>query len=52
MEGMGEVCELMVIKWFSRRDARSVRVARERDLLERKSAPVTQHFWTFTIRLV
>jgi hypothetical protein len=49
MDGMGEELELMVMNYFSRRDAKRVRLAKERALLERQRAPVMQHFWTLTV---
>ena len=42
MDGMGEERELMLIDCFCRRDARRVRLARER-------APVMQHFRMLTV---
>jgi hypothetical protein len=49
MEGMGELFVLMVTRWFCRRDARRVRLARERALPLLHSAPVMQHFRTLTV---
>jgi hypothetical protein len=49
MEGMGELCVLMVTKWFCRRDARRVRLAREKALTRCLSVPVMHHFQTLTI---
>jgi hypothetical protein len=49
MEGMGEGRELMVMKCVWRRDARRLRLARERALRERQRAPIMQHFRTLTV---
>jgi hypothetical protein len=49
MERMGEGRELMVMNCVWRRDARRVRLARERALPERQRAPVMHHFWTLTV---
>jgi hypothetical protein len=49
MDGVGEERELMVMKWVWRRDARRVRLARERALPERQRAPVMQHLRTLTV---
>jgi hypothetical protein len=49
MEGMGELYVLMVTEWFCRRDARRVRLVRERALPFLHSAPVIQHFRASTI---
>jgi hypothetical protein len=49
MKGMGGLYLLTVTKWFCRRDARRVRLARERVLSLLHSAPVMQHFQTLTV---
>jgi hypothetical protein len=49
MEGMGELYLLMVTKSFCRRDARRVRLVRERALPLLHSAPVMQHYRTLII---
>jgi hypothetical protein len=49
MEGMGELYVLTVTKWFCRREARRVRLARERALPLPNSAHVMQHFRTSTV---
>jgi hypothetical protein len=49
MEGIGEGRELMVMNCVWRRDAKRVRLARDRALLERQRAPIMQHFWMLTV---
>jgi hypothetical protein len=49
MDGMGEERESMVMNCFCRRDARRVRLARERASAARQKAPIMQHFRTLTV---
>jgi hypothetical protein len=49
MEGIREGRELLRMNFTWRRDAKRVRLARERALAEHQWAPAMQHFWTLTV---